>query len=267
MSKPKSKSTGCVGCLGIIVIGFIVLGVIGVYQNKVQTEYFSEHREEILTAVRADFEAERYDAVITTASKYSMVADPELERLREDAERLKKEKRVATLRSEIAGTSDLAVKQQKLEELLNLVPTDADARKTLAEIKIPRLKEQLESSDLSVDRRIQLVEELAELEPGNDSWQEQLSDLRATKKRRDDIEEQFSAWDGSHRALTKYVKEQMNDPDSFEHVETKYWDMKDHLIVSMTFRGKNAFGGTVKNIVKAKVSLDGKQLTILETYP
>ena len=24
----------------------------------------------------------------------------------------------------------------------------------------------------------------------------------------------------------------MNDPDSYEHVEIKYWDMKDHLIIN-----------------------------------
>jgi hypothetical protein len=42
--------------------------------------------------------------------------------------------------------------------------------------------------------------------------------------------------------------------------------MKDHLIVNTTFRGKNAFGGVVKNTVKAKVSLDGESVEILEQY-
>lgn len=80
------------------------------------------------------------------------------------------------------------------------------------------------------------------------------------------IEKQFSAWDGSHIKLTRLIKDSMNDPDSYEHVETKYWDIKDHLIVNTTFRGKNAFGGTVKNTVKAKVSLDGENVEILEQY-
>ena len=56
----------------------------------------------------------------------------------------------------------------------------------------------------------------------------------------------------------------MNDPDSYEHVETVYWDRDDHLVVSTTFRGKNAFGGTVSNTVKAKVSLDGQDIEIVE---
>lgn len=56
----------------------------------------------------------------------------------------------------------------------------------------------------------------------------------------------------------------MNDPDSYEHDETVYWDRGDHLVVRTTYRGKNAFGGVVRNFVKAKVSLDGDILQILD---
>jgi len=84
------------------------------------------------------------------------------------------------------------------------------------------------------------------------------------QQRKKQFEDQFSAWDGSHRELTKIIKASMNDPDSYEHVETVYWDRDDHLIVSTTFRGKNAFGGTVVNTVKAKVSLDGQNIEIIE---
>jgi hypothetical protein len=81
------------------------------------------------------------------------------------------------------------------------------------------------------------------------------------------IERGFSAWNGSHIALTRLVKDSMNDPKSFEHVETRYGDRGDYLIVNMQFRGKNAFGGTVLNYVKAKCSLDGQVLEIIEQGP
>ena len=55
----------------------------------------------------------------------------------------------------------------------------------------------------------------------------------------------------------------MNDPDSYDHVETRSWDMKAYLIISTTFRGKNAFGAIVKDYIKAKVSLDG---VVLKTF-
>lgn len=81
--------------------------------------------------------------------------------------------------------------------------------------------------------------------------------------REERIEAQFSAWDGSHRNLTKAIKASMNDPDSYKHVETVYWDMGDYLQVKTTFRGKNVFGGTVTNAVTAKVDLDGNVLEIV----
>ena len=60
----------------------------------------------------------------------------------------------------------------------------------------------------------------------------------------------LSAWDGSHRQFVNLVKNRMNDPDSFEHVETRVTpvqsDTGKHVII-MEFRGRNAFGGLVKN--------------------
>ena len=76
------------------------------------------------------------------------------------------------------------------------------------------------------------------------------------------IEMQFSSWDGSHSALKDYVKENMNDPSSFDHVKTTYADKGNYLIIQMTFRGKNAFGAKVLQTVNAKVDLDGNILSI-----
>jgi len=85
--------------------------------------------------------------------------------------------------------------------------------------------------------------------------------------RKERIEKHFSPWDGSHRGLTALIKESMNDPDSYDHVETGYWDKGDHLIVKTTFRGKNAFGGVVKNWVMAKVDLNGNVIEVISQGP
>ena len=95
------------------------------------------------------------------------------------------------------------------------------------------------------------------------SAQDYLEKKAAARKER--IEKGFSSlWDGSHRELTKVIKGSMNDPGSYEHVKTVYWDMGDHLVVRTTFRGKNAFGGVVSNWVKAKTDLDGNVLEVIE---
>lgn len=86
----------------------------------------------------------------------------------------------------------------------------------------------------------------------------------AAEARKNRIKSQFSAWDGSHNALERIIKDAMNDPGSYEHVSTAYWDRGDHLIVQTTFRGKNAFGALMRNSVKARVTLDGIIEEILE---
>ncbi len=61
-----------------------------------------------------------------------------------------------------------------------------------------------------------------------------------------DIPAHFSSWDGSHNQVTRAIKSSMNDPKSYEHVETRYKVLGDNKTTVLTkFRGKNAFGGTV----------------------
>lgn len=76
------------------------------------------------------------------------------------------------------------------------------------------------------------------------------------------IESQFSFLDGSQRNLVERVKSTMNDPGSFEHVETRFYDRGDQVFVHMKFRGANAFGGKVLNEVVADTDLDGKLLSV-----
>lgn len=86
--------------------------------------------------------------------------------------------------------------------------------------------------------------------------------LTAAEQREQLVLAQFSKWDGSHRGLVELVQRQMNDADSFEHVETRYWDRGDHLFLRMTFRGTNVFGAKVLNEVAATVDMNGKVLSL-----
>lgn len=84
--------------------------------------------------------------------------------------------------------------------------------------------------------------------------------------REDIVKKAFSAWDGSQTNLVKFVKQNMNDPKSFEHVETRYWDngKSDTIVIKMTYRGKNAFGGVVTERVRATAKLDGELISVNE---
>lgn len=80
--------------------------------------------------------------------------------------------------------------------------------------------------------------------------------------RKEKILKQFSSWDGSHSNLKKWVKNNMNDPKSFEHIETTYTDKGDYLLVYMKYRGKNAFGAKVLQTVIGTVDLNGNVLSV-----
>ena len=81
--------------------------------------------------------------------------------------------------------------------------------------------------------------------------------------RQEKIKSGFSSYDGSHYELTKYIKDQMNDDDSYEHIETTYIDKGDFILLQTRFKGKNAFGGIVKNNIQAKADTNGNLIEIL----
>jgi len=91
----------------------------------------------------------------------------------------------------------------------------------------------------------------------NNKYIKQQKEINRKENRKQEIASQFSSWDGSHYNLETVIKQSMNDPKSYKHVRTWYWDKGDYLEVTTTFRGKNAFGGIVKNSITAKVTIQG----------
>lgn len=77
----------------------------------------------------------------------------------------------------------------------------------------------------------------------------------AAKTRQDYINEHFSGYDGSSPKLEAKIKENMNDPDSYEHVETRYKDNGKTLYVLTKFRGKNAFNATITKYAEGTVDM------------
>lgn len=141
----------------------------------------------------------------------------------------------------------------------------AQEAKLLAELKtVEDVNSDLSAIEKSDNQKAQtLYEQLVELRPDNTEYQKQLKSYTEKAERDMKMRIQFSAWDGSHRTLEALIKASMNQPYSYEHVKTRYWDMRDHLVVRTTFRGENGFGVVITDAAKAKVSLDGKILKLL----
>lgn len=143
------------------------------------------------------------------------------------------------------------VKDQDLNDLLIKAKTE----ELLAKAKKTAPNKNVELYDI--------YSQLTQLHPKNVIYLEAVARYGEKALRDQAIKEQFSGWDGSHRGLEKIIKKNMNDPDSYDHAETVYWDKGDYLLVRTTFRGKNAYGGVVLQSIKAKVDLEGNVLQIL----
>ncbi|MEO5759686.1 MAG: hypothetical protein ABIQ51_22850 [Mesorhizobium sp.] len=65
----------------------------------------------------------------------------------------------------------------------------------------------------------------------------------------------LSAWDGSDSALVAKVNENLRDPSSFEHVETRISpvDSEGNHRVVMEYRARNGFGGLNVSIAKGTI--------------
>lgn len=90
---------------------------------------------------------------------------------------------------------------------------------------------------------------------------EQKQKIKEQKEREKLILSQFDY--GRHIPLEVFIKNNMNDPKSFQHIETRYKDENTHLLVTVRFRGNNAFGAKIINTVTAKVDFKGNVLQIV----
>ena len=88
--------------------------------------------------------------------------------------------------------------------------------------------------------------------------------LTPQQRRKKQIEKAFSCWDGSHRKLEYFIKNAMNNPDSYKHVRTTYTDRGNFILVRTTFRGTNKFNAIVTNTVTAKTDINGNIIEILQ---
>ncbi len=182
----------------------------------------------------------------------------------------------------------LAVRDPEFDLILNrYVSLREDVERAEAETtrlaKIAELTKQLSAVGATdYDQAFTIYAQLVSLEPTNKLYKQKLDrfvkarDEKAAKEaaalaasvakaeRQKKIEAQFSGYSGVHYQFERMIKAAMNDPDSYDHVETKYIDKGSYIRVFLTFRGKNGFGGLVKNTKVADFSIRGDFLREVE---
>jgi hypothetical protein len=83
------------------------------------------------------------------------------------------------------------------------------------------------------------------------------------KNRKEIIEKQFSAYDGSHRQLSSFIKKNCRNPESYEHIETRFRDDGNSIYVTTKYRAENGFGGMNIETLSARVDFEGNILEII----
>lgn len=207
-------------------------------KQKAQVE-FSDNSEQILAALKKSIGSKDVPAGQVIISKYAgNVADM----------------RFIALSAEFSNMKSEVEREKAIADLLNqaktLKPDQYDAGIQVYQ-KLAALDPKNKQYHVKVERFTKLQKEAVERE------QKAKAEAAAKAARQKKLEEQFSAWDGAHRNFERLIKAAMNDPDSYEHIETRYRDMGDRIRVSCKFRGRNGFGGMVVNTKIADFDIDG----------
>ncbi|MDR6924805.1 hypothetical protein [Pseudomonas sp. BE134] len=222
-------------------------------QTAALKAYFAEHRDEVLAEFSAAIDARDVSKADQMQQQYAQFAqDPELAAI---------DSRLQVLKVQVEQEKKEQARKDRISELLANTKT-------------------LGATDYG--QAIAIYTELSSLDPSNKGYKQTMDRFtkaeetrvaKAEKAQRESeakanhqkkIEDQFSSWDGAHRQFERLIKKNMNDPSSYDHIETRYTDKGSYIRVYCKFRGKNGFGGTVIQTEVADYSINGDFIKFVE---
>jgi hypothetical protein len=231
----------------ILVISICIFFFVFKYQ---EAKNWKAERIEMVESMRDALERQEYSTALAVYQRNNKAQqDPELTSLHQKAteeheiqEEAKRVEAIAKLEEHLRNTTG----EDRKENLFLLAMLDPENEEFKEEISAAK-------EEVQQQRLRQIKED-----------RERQEEARLAAKRKERIESQFSAWNGAHVQFERIIKKAMNDPSSYKHVETRYFDQGDSIRVVTSFRGKNAFGGVVKNTMVAEFTLSGRLLRVIE---
>lgn len=133
---------------------------------------------------------------------------------------------------------------------LTLEQKQAREAELVAELKL------LPASEIT--ENLTAYQELVGLNPDSAKYPKKVAYYQGRLARYKKIQGQFSSWSGAHHLIERHVKKNLKDPDSYEHIKTRYGDNGDHIVVVMQYRAKNGFGGFAIGTAKGRCTIDGE---------
>jgi len=215
--------------------------------------YFAEHRDEVLTQFSAAVDGKNLATATAIRDRFILaIRDPEFDQILN---------RYIALKDEVARADAEKAHQAKVAALTGKLAAVSATDYTQA-IMIYTQLVALEPTNKSYQQKLERFTKVRDAQYAKEIAEKAAAAAKAERQKQ--IEAQFSGWSGAHRNFERLIKQAMNDPDSYDHVETKYIDKGSFIRVFCTFRGKNAFGGMVKNTKVADFSIGGDFLREVE---
>jgi hypothetical protein len=199
---------------------------------------FTVGRKEIIGEIENSIAHSRFDEAIERARPYLFLDDADIARRNAYAKK-KFEESGLLASAEKNPTPDLAGKVRAFSKLAEMDPGNATYRKR---IEYYRAKALARAQQAAAQKAA--AEERAAAEKKK---------LAAEETKRDAVVAEFgkapiqSAWDDSYSEVEGYLKRIANDPDSIEiDTCTKVYQADDGWLVGCDYRGRNGFGGTIR---------------------
>lgn len=205
-------------------------------------DYFNSHKEEILASASSALSEKNYQVVVNQTSKYLPSNDDDL--------------------NEIYGKAKSALDEIKKteKEAKEKLQRESKTKELIAKLKTVSGSEFAENKNL--------YQQLVKLNPDNTTYQQKLDfysqklgeKIEKEKREQERLKKEGearvakfgeaptqSAWDGSYYAVERYLKRVANDPDSIDMDGcTKVYHTESGWLVGCDYRGRNAFGGMIR---------------------
>jgi len=209
--------------------------------RQANIDYFNSHKDEIISSASSALSEKNYQLVMSQTSKYLPANDAELNEIYTQAKNAFEEIKRA--------------EKEAKEKLWR----EAKTKELVAKLKTVPASKFKENKDL--------YQQLVKLNPDNttykkkyDYYSQKLTEkLEKEKRKQEKLKKEREAriakfgepptqmWDGSYYAVERYLKRVANDPDSIVIDGcTEVYHTKSGWLVGCDYRGRNAFGGMIR---------------------
>lgn len=255
----------------IAFLVFLILSIVFIFKDKKRAKRFGIYAAAsfvaiIVTMIADQFDKERHEREQQEQKDVAAAAKRRAHEALIEELRTNRVTIISEMKSLMAKGDFLSAYNQakKFVELNDSELQDL-ASEALSKHKVKREKELLsqlkKSPSPDLELNLKLYRELAALSPDNQSYRQKSlqlqADVEARKKRQQEDEQRRlalfgeppkqSPWDGSYYPVESYLKRVMNDPDSLKIDGcTKVYQIDKGWLVGCDYRGRNGFGGMVR---------------------